>query len=197
MKKISTSYWKKAFTLITAMFLSVIGVKTAFATTKISKATQVEKPSLTPPLSNGEMELAQACPNESQHESPRPYARVTTQRDPLNIRSSPNGRIIGSVPNRWDVVTLNRDATGKWTRITSHFGDVGPIGFASAPRFREGWVSTANLKDLGRFCDKPSSLMRGELKTLSETKKILIHEDWVQMGDRISRSVPLTVTDAV
>lgn len=172
------------------MFLSVIGVKTAFATTKISKATIAEKPSLTPPQSNGEMELAQACPNESQHESPRPYARVTTQGDPLNIRSSPNGRIIGSVPNRWQVVTLNRDATGKWTRITSHFGDVAPIGFLSAPRFRDGWVSTALLKNLGRFCDKPMNLMRSELKTLSERKKLLLHEDWVQMGDRISRSVP-------
>jgi hypothetical protein len=190
LRKISTSHWKEAFTLITAMFLSVIGVKTAFATTKISKATVAEKPSLTPPQSNGETQLAQACPNESHHQSPRPYARVTTQGDPLNIRSSPNGRIIGSVPNRWEVVTLNRDATGKWTRITSHFGDVAPIGFASARRFSEGWVSTAHLKNLGRFCDKPMNLMRSELKTLSETKKLLIHEDWVEMGDRISRSIP-------
>lgn len=186
------SHWKRAFTFITAMFLSVIGVKTAFATTKIFKATQAGKPSLTPPLSNREMELAQACSNESRHESPRPYARVTTQGEPLNIRSSPNSRIIGSVPNGWQVVTLNRDATGKWTRITSHFGnvDVAPMGFGSAPRFRNGWVSTRYLKNLGRFCDKPMNLMRSDLKTLSERKKLLIHEDWVEMGDRISRSVP-------
>ena len=168
----------------------MIGVKTAFATTKIFKATQAGKPSLKPPLSNREMELAQACSNESQHESPRPYARVTTQGDPLNIRSSPNGRIIGSVPNRWQVVTLNRDVTGKWTRITNHVGDMGPMGFVSAPRFRNGWVSTTHLKNLGRFCDKPMNLMRSELKTLSERKKLLIHENWVEMGDRISRSVP-------
>ncbi len=177
-------------TLITAMFLSVIGVKTTVATTTNPKATQSETPSLTPPLSKEETKLAQACPPDSLHKTFRPYAKVTTQRTPLNIRSSPNGRIIGSVPKGWSVVTLNTDATGQWTRITSHFGDVAPIGFASAPGFREGWVSTTYLEDIGTFCDKPMSLTRSELKTLSASKKLLIHEDWVQMGDRISRSIP-------
>lgn len=159
------------------------------ATTTITKAEKAEKTSLMPPLRNSEMEIAQACPTDSPHESPRLYARVNMRRGTLNIRSSPNGRIIGSVPNRWQVIVLNRDKTGQWSRITSHFGDVSPVGFASAPDFRDGWVATAYLKDLGKFCDKPINLMRSDLTPLSETKKILVHEDWVQMGDRISRSI--------
>jgi hypothetical protein len=86
---------------------------------------------------------------------------------------------------------VRKDATGRWTNIISHFiDDVGPVGFANAPRFRNGWVSTSFLRALGRFCDKPMELMRSDLNTLSGTKKILVNEDWVQMGDRISRAIP-------
>ncbi|HBE18822.1 MAG TPA: hypothetical protein DEG17_08955 [Cyanobacteria bacterium UBA11149] len=189
MKKITVSHWKKAFTFIAAIFLSAIGVKTALATTTITKADKAEKTSLIPPLRNSEMEIAQACPTDSRHQSPRLYARVNIRMGTLNIRSSPNGRIIGSVPNRWQVIVLNRDKTGQWSRITSHVGDVSPFGFVSAPDFRDGWVATPYLKDLGKFCDKPMNLMRSEMNTLSEGNKILVHEDWVQMGDRISRSI--------
>lgn len=167
--------WKKALALLTVSILSVMGVKSTSATTA------------TP-----ETQLAQSCSPNLRHSTPASYARVTLQRGTLNIRSSPNGRVIGSVPNGWQVLTLRKDTTGRWTRITSHLGDVGPNGFVSAPNFREGWVSTSLLRNLGRFCGKPLELQRSALSALSGNKKILVNEDWVQRGDRIASAIPKT-----
>ncbi len=185
------SNWKRALTSITLTLLSLIGVKTVSATTTTPKATQPEELGITSSFNNSETLLAQTCSNQTRHKSPRPYSRVTTQGGTVNVRSGPNGRVIGSIPNGWQVITVRKDATGRWTNIISHFiDDVGPVGFANAPRFRNGWVSTSFLRALGRFCDKPMELMRSDLNTLSGTKKILVNEDWMQMGDRISRAIP-------
>ena len=58
--------------------------------------------------------------------------------------------------------------------------------FASAPDFRVGWVNRAYLKPLGNFCEKPLKIQRSELKGLSQKGQVLIHEDWLQIADRIA-----------
>ncbi len=181
MKKVSN--WKSAIAFITLTFLSLIGVKTASATTVTADTTQPETQSSTPFLNPGETLLAQSCPRGA---TKSPYARVTTQQGAsLNIRSSPNGRIIGAVPNGWAVVPGRKDPTGRWTYLNYGTND----RYNSAPRLRSGWVSTAFLRQLGSFCEKPVSMMRSNLKALSGTKQVLVHEDWVQMGDRIASGI--------
>ena len=185
MKKVSN--WKSAIAFITLTFLSLLGVKTASATIVTADTTQPETQSSTPFLNSGETLLAQTCPYGGRKS---PYARVTTQQGAsLNIRSSPNGRIIGAVPNGWAVVPGRKDQTGRWTYL-----DYGTYyrypSFISAPTLRSGWVSTAFLRQLGSFCEKPVSMMRSNLKALSGTKQVLVHEDWVQMGDRIASRIP-------
>ena len=185
MKKVSN--WKSAIAFITLTFLSLLGVKTASATIVTADTTQPETQSSTPFLNSGETLLAQTCPYGGRKS---PYARVTTQQGAsLNIRSSPNGRIIGAVPNGWAVVPGRKDPTGRWTYL-----DYGTYyrypSFISAPTLRSGWVSTAFLRQLGSFCEKPVSMMRSNLKALSGTKQVLVNEDLVQMGDRIASRIP-------
>lgn len=182
--------WKQIFGLITLIFLSFLGVKTASGSTLKPPGTQEQENSSRLLLKNQESLLAQTCSRDSIYKSPRPFARVTTQGDPLSIRSTPNGKIVSVVPNRWEVIPIRKDATGKWTYITSHYGTPGSNGFANAPRFRrDGWVSTAYLKALGRFCDKPANLRNSQLDTLSANQNLLINEDWVQRGDRIAKAI--------
>lgn len=167
--------WKKAVTFITLM-LSLCGFKSTFATA----ATSEESNRI----------LAQSYPYGDKR---LPYAKVRTkQGDPLNVRSRPNGRIIGKIPDGWAVVTVRKDSTGKWVRITTHYGDVSEfedINYASAPSFRTGWVSADYLKQLGRFCEKPVSFMRSNMNGLFANKQVMINEDWLEIGDRISKSI--------
>lgn len=128
--------------------------------------------------------LAQsACPNEWQ--TSQTYARVVTERDPLRIRANPNGRVIGSVPKGWAVVVLERDASGQWTRITSHFGEYTDAPeFVSAPYFRDGWVSSQFLRTLGDFCEKPMAM---GVAPLVSSRIITPHTDWLDLGDEIAQ----------
>ncbi|MGB7414560.1 MAG: SH3 domain-containing protein, partial [Thermosynechococcaceae cyanobacterium] len=99
-------------------------------------------------------QVAKSC--ESGH-GPRFFTRVTTnQGDPLSVRSAPAGSKVGSIPNGWAVIVLEWSRNGYWAKVTGRYGAVYG-GFASAPDFREGWVSASYLKDLGRLCDKPES----------------------------------------
>lgn len=178
MKKISN--WKNAIAFITLTFLSLIGVKATSATTVTAQATQPDV--LSTINTSDQTILAQSCPYGG---TKSPYARVTTrQGSSVNIRSSPNGRIIGAVPSGWAVVTGRKDQTGRWTYI-----DYGTYyrypSYLSAPTLRSGWVSTAFLRQLGEFCEKPVAMMRSNLKALSG-KQVLVQEDWVQLGDRIA-----------
>ncbi|MBE9092793.1 hypothetical protein [Tychonema sp. LEGE 07203] len=162
--------WKKIALFVSLMLLSLLGVKTA-ASANLSPTTL----------------QAQNCPYGGK---PRPFARVVTQKDPLVIRSSPNGRVIGLVPKGWQVVMGDRDATGKWVKIGSHFSssaaNLDEGRFMSAPDFRVGWVFKSYLKPLGNSCEKPLNIQRGELPKLSGDRQVSIHEDWLQIGDKIA-----------
>ncbi|MCY7383808.1 MAG: hypothetical protein LH628_14720 [Microcoleus sp. CAN_BIN18] len=168
--------WKKIALFVSLTLLSLLGIKTASATP--SQTTL----------------KAQTC---SYGGKPRPFAQVVTERDPLTIRSSPNGPVIGLVPKGWQVVTGDRDATGKWVKIGSHFSSSsqnlsggfsrGGNAFANAPEFRVGWVNRAYLKPLGNACEKPLKIQRNNLRGLSGDRQVVIHEDWLQIAERIAQ----------
>lgn len=171
------NHWKTGLAVVISIVLSALGIKPfpAAADPVSSKA----------PIA--QTQPAQTCEYGGQ---PKLYARVITKRDPLRVRSSPNGRIIGSIPRGWAVVVERKDSTGRWVRVTSHFGDLDGFVFPSAPDFSAGWVSASFLQNLGSHCEKPmatSSLLRSDLLSGREA---LIQEDWVELGDLIA-STPM------
>ncbi|WP_204105670.1 MULTISPECIES: hypothetical protein [Spirulina sp. CCY15215] len=162
---------EQAIATIALTILSLLGLKTAIA------ATHSES------IDRGDLRLSQQnCPD------PEYYARVITETDPLSVRSTPNGSTIGAIPKGWAIVTNGKDSTGEWTHVTSHFGDIGSYGFADAPNFRQGWVSTRFLRPLGRYCYKPTALLKIP-SLLFGGSSVVVHEDWNQRGDRLSRQI--------
>jgi hypothetical protein len=161
--------WKGAVVALVGVLLSFAGLKPAPAA----------------PLAAPEPTLAQAaCPSEGQ--TRQRYARVMTERDPLRIRATPNGRVIGAVPKGWAVVVLERDPSGQWTRITSHFGEYTDVAnIASAPHLRNGWVATRFLRDLGEFCDKPMAMGVAPLVSSAQPTPAA---DWLALGDEIAQA---------
>lgn len=161
--------WKQIVLFVSLTLLSLLGVKT---TTAAPSQTTLQ---------------AQNC---SYGNKPLPFAQVVTETDPLTIRSSPDGPVIGLVPKGWQVVTGDRDATGQWVKIGGEYSpspqNLSGGQFANAPDFRVGWVNRVYLKPLGNFCEKPLKIQRGELKGLSQKRQVLIHEDWLQIADRIA-----------
>ena len=161
--------WKQIVLFVSLTLLSLLGVKTTSAT---PSQTTLQ---------------AQNCPYGGK---PRPFAQIVTETDPLTIRSSPDGPVIGLVPKGWQVVTGDRDATGQWVKIGGEYSpspqNLSGGQFANAPDFRVGWVNRYYLKPLGNFCEKPLKIQRGELKGLSQKRQVLIHEDWLQIADRIA-----------
>ena len=167
--------WRQIALFVSLTLLSLLGIKTASATP--SKTTL----------------KAQTC----SYGKPRPFAQVVTEKDPLTIRSSPNGPVIGLVPKGWQVVTGDRDATGKWVKIGSEYSSSqdlsiasssrGGNGFANAPEFRVGWVNRNYLKPLGNACEKPLKIQRNNLRGLSGDRQVVIHEDWLQIAERIAQ----------
>lgn len=120
---------------------------------------------------------------------PQYYSRVTTnQGDPVRVRATPAGRTIGSIPDGWSVVVLEWTRNGVWARVTSHFGDVSGYGFASAEYFRDGWVSAAYLKDLGRFCDKPSAVAQLVQPEVFGAQPVEVQGDWLALGDALAET---------
>lgn len=130
-----------------------------------------------------------SCPEFSR---PGNFAQIRTRDgDPLRVRSSPNGRVIGAIPSGWQVIVYATDATGNWTRIGSHFGpefdrSSPNFGFGSAPFFRAGWVSTPFLVNLGFSCDKPANLQGLVQPDLWGPREVTVNEDWVARGDRLA-----------
>ncbi|NJL02421.1 MAG: hypothetical protein HC838_13545 [Spirulinaceae cyanobacterium RM2_2_10] len=142
------------------------------------------------PLASGESErlLARDCPDGRLS---RFYARVSTESDPLMIRSAPGGRIIGAAPKDWLVVVSERDASGEWARIGNHWSHWeselvgGPT--ASAPEFTVGWVAADYLTNLGDFCEKPNLVSQVQpLQTATQVQAVLVEEDWLALGDRLA-----------
>ena len=179
------SDWKRVAVYCVGIIFSLVGIKSVSAHTG-----QFSDMSETPSVAT-EAAIAQAEPPVCQYDwqEPQAYARIITQEDPLRIRATPGGRIIGAVPKGWAVVVLEVNGTGDWTKITSHFGDPGEFGFGSAPSFREGWVASRYLAALGDFCEKPSLDMAAvQLMTGPDAQQYTVQEDWLQMGDRIAQT---------
>lgn len=132
-------------------------------------------------------EIAQVIRGCEYGDFPQYYSRIqTNQGDPLRVRATPAGRVIGSIPDGWAVVVLEWTRNGVWARVTSHFGNVGPYGFASAEYFREGWVSAAYLKDLGRFCDKPAAVAQLVQPEVFGAQPVEVQGDWLALGDALA-----------
>lgn len=136
-------------------------------------------------------QLARECPDGQRSLF---YARVSTETDPLLIRSAPNGRIIGAVPKGWLVVIGERDPSGRWARIGnswSHWDShlvAGPT--AGAPDFVVGWVSTDYLVNLGEFCEKPAQVSQVQpWSTALGQQALLVQEDWLALGDRLAQGL--------
>ncbi len=119
---------------------------------------------------------------------PKYFSEVTTNGDPLRVRATPNGQPIGLIPNGWQVVVLEWSRNGVWARVTNHFSIDYPR-FASAPDFREGWVSAGYLKDLGRFCDKPANVGQLLQPEVFGAQPIEVQGDWVALADRLAETV--------
>lgn len=119
---------------------------------------------------------------------PKYFSEVTTNGDPLRVRATPNGQPIGLIPDGWQVVVLEWSRNGVWARVTNHFSIDYPR-FASAPDFREGWVSAGYLKDLGRFCDKPANVGQLLQPEVFGAQPIEVQGDWVALADRLAETV--------
>lgn len=161
------------------------GIKSVSAhTVQASNTPEVQSHAETAAIAQAE---APVCTYEWQ--GPKTYARVVTQEDPLRIRATPGGEVIGAVPKDWAVVVVEVGDTGEWTKITSHFGDVGEFGFGSAPGFRDGWVASRFLEELGEFCEKPAlGAAAVQLMTGVDAQHYAIQQDWLQIGDRIAQT---------
>jgi hypothetical protein len=117
---------------------------------------------------------------------PKYYSRIrTNNRDPLRVRASANGKVIGAIPHGWAVVVLEWSRNGVWAKVTSHWG-VDEPRFGSAPDFREGWVAAAYLEDLGRFCEKPESVAQLAAPNLFGATPVEVQSDWLAMGDALA-----------
>jgi hypothetical protein len=93
--------------------------------------------------------------------------------------------VIGAVQAAGEVITLGRDSSGAWVRITTDIHGYGPESFISAPYLRDGWVSAAFLRNLGRFCDKPYNLrMQSQAAVFGD--RTVEQQDWLQMADAIA-----------
>lgn len=157
--------------------LALVGVLLSFLGLKPATAISLADFETPQPLAQTD------CPNEWQ--TRQTYARVVTERDPLRIRATPNGRVIGAVPKGWAVVVLERDASGRWTRITSHFEEsTDEVNIASAPYFRNGWVATQFLRNLGDFCEKPMTMGVAPLVSSMPSNP---NADWLALGDEIAQ----------
>lgn len=165
----SVSIGRSILSFITLIVLSVLGIKTEIATA----TSQIDQQTV-----NNETIVGQACPYGGTRFR---YGRVATlDGDDLYIRSRPNGKVIGAAPFGWAVVTVKRDSSQKWIYIDEYPS-------ASAPALRSGWVAAKYIKPLGRFCEKPMSLIRTNMNGLFANKQVVVNENWVQIGDRISK----------
>jgi hypothetical protein len=84
------------------------------------------------------------------------WVQVRTRSGSLNLRATPNGRVIGAIPSGWQVIVGRYDPSRKWAYVYPKFGDGSGYLFWSAPKFRSsGWVSADFLVPLGEACAKP------------------------------------------
>lgn len=110
---------------------------------------------------------------------PQKFAEIRTKSDSLALRDTPNGRLIGTIPNEWQVVVKKYDETGKWAYVQDVRSPYSPEQippelqnyafhdwtwnidniYGSAPNFNsDGWVSVDYLVPLGEYCTKPKYL---------------------------------------
>lgn len=161
--------WKHPFSIFASIIFSLLGLESGAAIATLAERSYP---------------VAQTCPYGEQ---PKSYSRIVTQQgDPINVRSQPNGPVIGSIPSGWAIVPVKTDASGNWVKVNHHFGNF-DVAFGSAPNFRIGWVAARYLKYLGKFCEKPQNQMSLLRLNLFDKHEIQIQSNWIKMGDRITR----------
>jgi len=183
---------KKIFGIIALTSLYLISAKNSSATSKI--VLDLENLTLLPlENQNDNLQITQNC--EEGKKSQQYVQVITLQGESLEVRSSPDGRVIGAIPSGWNVISLRQDATGRWTQIADHHtvlygGNLfeGATYFRSAPLFRKGWLKSSSLKNVGQHCDKPVSLQSLYPQRTQMGLAIPVNEDWLQLGDRIAKA---------
>ncbi|MGB0562874.1 MAG: SH3 domain-containing protein, partial [Spirulinaceae cyanobacterium] len=133
-------------------------------------------------------QLVKTCgtENNGRRDFPLFYAEVTTDGSPLRIRDEPAGEQVGLVPDGWKLVVLEWSRNGVWARVTGAYGFIFPGGFVSAPEFEEGWVAAGYLKDLGRFCNKPTAVGQLVQPELLGATPVEVQTDWLALGDALA-----------
>ncbi|MFK8186082.1 MAG: SH3 domain-containing protein [Phormidesmis sp.] len=124
-------------------------------------------------------QVVSPCPFGSRY--PDYYVRITTNDgDPLRVRSSPNGTVIGAAENGWNVRLLEWSRDGAWVRILSPWDSP---NLSATPYGREGWVSAAYVKEVGRFCEKPRGVGQLVQPEVLGAAPVQVQGDWLAAAD--------------
>ena len=110
------------------------------------------------------------------------FYEISTRGGDIRIRATPGGRIIGAIPDGWQVYVTRFNNSGRWAYIRDVYSPSYPY-FWNAPNFNsDGWVSVDYLEYLGEYCNKPS-----RLSLLPENLPIAVNQD--NLSDTIWHSL--------
>ena len=126
MKPINNLQQSIAVTPLLSLAVTAFATPSTAASKAMPQSIKVTPPQPTSSQNEGKSQVAQ---------DPANCRRIVTSGDPLFVRSSPDGPIIGSLPNQ-TIVTLEKRSPNGWARISS------PV---------KGYVSAAYLK----LCAQP------------------------------------------
>ena len=176
--------WKRAISLL------AVGAMSTQASTAGAANSQIAADALTE--SESGVQLAQANLRCEEGTHANFYAQIETSSGPLLVRSVPAGAVVGAIPKGWTVIVLEQSDNGQWSRIASRYAKYDSyragrsIPFGNAPDFSEGWVSTAYLKHLGRFCEKPMNVSQLLQPEIFGQRPVEVQSDWLAMGDMLA-----------
>ncbi|MEM8641583.1 MAG: SH3 domain-containing protein [Cyanobacteria bacterium P01_G01_bin.54] len=176
--------WKFPFFTLLLGILASLGQ--AATQTAAQAATQATHLPAAMPGSLAQVVNSCGSENNNRRDFPLFYAEVTTDGSDLRIREEPAGEPVGLVPDGWKLVVLEWSRNGVWARVTGAYGFIFPGGFSSAPEFVEGWVAAGYLKDLGRFCDKPTAVGQLMQPELFGINPVAVEADWLALGDALN-----------
>lgn len=124
-------------------------------------------------------QVVSPCPFSTRY--PDYYVRIkTNDGDPLRVRSSPNGTVIGAAENGWSVRLLEWSRDGAWVRILSPWDSP---NLSSTPYGSEGWVSAAYVEEVGRFCEKPRSFGQLMQPEVFGAEPVQVQGDWIATAE--------------
>ena len=184
-KLIMSQYsWKRALSLLAIGAVSAQASTAGAANGQVSADTSVE--------GEGSIQLAQANLRCEEGTHANFYAQIATNSGPLLVRSVPAGTVVGAIPKGWTVIVLEQSDNGQWSRVASRYAKYdsyragSSVFFGNAPDFSEGWVSTAYLKHLGRFCEKPMNVSQLLQTEIFGQRPVEVQSDWLAMGDMLA-----------